>query len=299
MDPLSMRQLEVLVALVDHGSFTAAARALGLGQSTVSGHVADLERRLSLRLVERSRSGVATTAAGEAILPSARAAVRAELDARQVAAELCGLITGSLTVGGSTIPAVYLLPDLLARFHAEHPQIQLRVRTGDSQEILDAVQAGDVEVGIVGVAPPGHALHCVPVDQDELVLICRPDHAFAGAASVTVAQLAEEPMVLRESGSGSGEAARRALRTAGLGDPHVVCEVGSTEAVKAAVRSGLGVAFVSSLAVRDEAASGVLCSCSVEGLSVARSFHVVSREPGRLGPSARRFLALIEPAADG
>ena len=136
-DPLSIRQLEVFVALVEKESFTRAAQHLQLSQSTVSGHVADLERRLGVRLVERERSGVRTTAAGDALLRPAREVLQAERNARMSVEELSGLLKGSLVVGGSTIPASYLLPEIFARFHGEHPGVALRMLTGDSREIVD------------------------------------------------------------------------------------------------------------------------------------------------------------------
>src|SRR5262245_23058217 len=106
-DPLSIRQLEVFVALVEQGSFTKAARHLELSQSTVSGHMADLERRLGIRLVERDRNGVQPTAGGRALLLPARQALQAERGARMAVQELSGLLRGTLVVGGSTIPASY------------------------------------------------------------------------------------------------------------------------------------------------------------------------------------------------
>ena len=143
-EPLSIRQLEVFLALVEQGSFTRAARHLGLSQSTVSGHVADLERRLGARVVERARSGVRPTAAGTALLGPARQTLAAERSSRQAVEELTGLLGGRLVVGGSTIPATYLLPPIFASFHAAHPGVGLRVVTGDSRDILDRVLASYV-----------------------------------------------------------------------------------------------------------------------------------------------------------
>lgn len=299
-DPLSIRQLEVFVALVDQGSFTKAARYLGLSQSTVSGHIADLEHRLDAQVVERGRRGVRPTAAGEALLTPARQTLEAERRARQTVEELTGLLGGRLVVGGSTIPATYLLPELLARFHVCHPAVALRLVTGDSREILDRVLAADVELGVVGTAPDESELQVGKAGEDRLVLILPVDHPLATRTSLDAPEVATWPCVLREEGSGTREATFAMMEAAGAFDRasewDVVCEVGSTEGLKAAVRAGLGIAFVSSLSVRDEIASGVLATVPVHGCGAPRTFHLAWRRDAWLGPAARAFRDVIVPA---
>jgi DNA-binding transcriptional LysR family regulator len=300
-EPLSIRQLEVFVALVDHGSFTRAARHLGLSQSTVSGHVADLERRLGARVVERGRRQVHATAAGEALLAPARETLKAERTTRMAVQELTGLLRGHLVLGGSTIPATYLLPGLLARFHALHPEISLRLVTGDSREILERILASDVEMGVVGVPAEGAGLVSWKIAQDRLVLVLPPGHPWRSRPFVPAVEVAQAPLVLREEGSGTREAALALLARAGAAVPpsrlRVVCEVGSTEAIKAAVRAGLGVAMVSDLAVRDEIASGSLATVAVPGFDRPRPLSLVARKDAWLGPAARAFQAVARAGA--
>jgi DNA-binding transcriptional LysR family regulator len=296
-DPIPTRHLEVFVALVDHGSFTRAARFLGLSQSTVSGHMADFERRLGLTLVTRERSGATATAAGEVLLGPARAALRAERSVRMAAAELTGLIKGSLTVGGSTIPADFILPALLGRFRQRHPGIAVDIRAGDTQEIVDLVARGDAELGVVGGRPSARGVETHPVGGDHLVLIVPEGHAFAGRPKVGLEEVVAEPHVGREQGSGTWRAVLDAVRESGVGgELDVACRVGSTSAVKASVRAGLGLAFVSQLAVEDEVAAGTLGVVPVEGFDVSRRFHVVSRKVDDMSPAGRAFLELVQEA---
>jgi len=299
-DPLSIRQIEVFVALVQERSFTRAAKHLHLSQSTVSGHIADLERRLGVRLVERERKGVRTTPAGEALLGPARDILLAERNARQAIEELSGLLKGTLTLGGSTIPAAYLLPAMLARFHAAYPGVKLTVHTGDSKSILDSVRQAGIEAGVVGVPPATDDIESLEVGRDKLVLIMDPGHNLARRQSLEVRDLLAQPIVMRESGSGTRAATERALRsllgpTAGVRLP-VACEVGSTEALKAAVGAGLGPAFVSNLAVESELAAGSLVSRPVQGFEVKRSFFLVTRPVAYLSPAARAFRNLARPS---
>jgi DNA-binding transcriptional LysR family regulator len=288
-----MRQIGVLVALVEQGSFGRAAKSLGLSQSTVSGHVADLERRLGTRLVERDRRGVLPTAAGRALLPHAREALRAEANARRAVQDLTGLLTGTLAVGGSSIPAAYLLPGWIAGFHQRHPQIAMQLVTGDSEQVLTRVRNGDVEIAVVGTRTVSPGLHSVEVGDDRLVLIAPAGHPLTRKRAVTLADVAVAPLVVREEGSGTRTATLRALAAAlgneGARSLRVVLEVGSTEAQKASVRSGLGVAFVSHLAVRGELASKALVQVPVEGMDARRSFYLVTREEAHLSPAARAF----------
>ena len=292
-DPLSIRQLGVFVALVEKGSFTRAAQHLQLSQSTVSGHVADLERRLGVWLVERERSGVRTTAAGDALLRPAREVLLAERNARMAVEELSGLLRGSLVVGGSTIPASYLLPEIFARFHAQHPGVSLRMLTGDSREIIGRVASADVEIGVVGAPPADDDLESTKIGEDRLTLIVGPDHELARKSVISVDEVARHGIVMREEGSGTRAATARALAELlgpdGMDGTTIACEVGSTEAQKAAVRAGLGIAFVSSLAVTDDLAAGNLATAKVRGFDVGRSFFLVTRAEALLSPAARAF----------
>ncbi len=292
-EPLSIRQLAVFVALVEQGSFTRAARHLGLSQSTVSGHIADLERRLGIRLVGRERSGVLPTGAGEALLGPCRQALRAEAHARMTAAELVGLVRGDLRVGASTIPADYLLPPLLATFRTAHPDIELYVQTGDSDEVLTQVTDGDVDVGVIGAKPSRKGIESYPLGRDRLVLIMAPGHPFASRKRLGLESILDQPFVVREVGSGTQRAIDEALSEASDGARlMVVARLGSTSAIKMAVRAGLGLAFVSERATEDEVAAGTLVRSGVAGLDLQRNFHLISRRREETAPAARAFLEL-------
>ncbi len=289
-DPLSIRQLQVFVTLIDKGSFTKAARHLGLSQSTVSGHVADLERRLGMRLVGRERTGVTPTGAGEALLRPAREALRGERNARMAAAELRGVLTGTLTLGASTIPAVYLVPKFVQAFRKRHEGITIDVVTGDSSEIVEYVQSGDVDVGVVGTRPAQRSLQASRVATDQLALITPAKHPFRARKSVAIEDLAAESFVLREEGSGTRKAMLDALAPKlSETDLRVVCHVGSTEAVKAAVRAGIGISFVSNLSIADEKKAGTLGVLPVKGLRVQRDFNLVARSNDEISPAGQAF----------
>lgn len=289
-DPLSIRQLQVFVALVEQGSFTKAARHLGLSQSTVSGHIADLEKRLGMRVVGRERSGVTPSGTGAVLLKPARDVLRAERHVRMAAAAMTGLLQGTLVVGGSTIPAVYILPKLLGAFRQRHDGVAVNLVTGDSGDIVEQVLHGDVDVGAVGIRPRIRGLVSEVVGQDALVLIVPADHELARAGPVTREQVLAQRFVLREEGSGTRSAMLQALGVdESAHELDVVCQVGSTEAVKAAVRAGLGVSFVSNLSLDEALAAGSVATVEVAGLELQRSFYLVAREPQNLSPAGQAF----------
>ena len=169
--------------------------------------------------------------------------------------------------------------------------------TGDSDQTLDRVSAGEVEAAFVGRLPKRNDLHSDEVDRDRLVLVASPAHAFASRGRVSLAEIADQPLVMRERGSGTRAATEAALSVpAGRGGVHpglnVVCEVGSTEAMKAAVVEGLGMAFLSDLAVRAELASKTLVEIPLEEFSVRREFHLVRRDGTLLSPAAQAFVTI-------
>jgi len=298
-DPISIRQLAVFVALVEQQSFTKAARQVGLSQSTVSGHIADLERRLDTLLVERNRGGVRPTAAGDALLPHARQVLRAEEGARDAVRELSGLVHGRLVVGASTIPASYLLPGLFARFHESYPSISLRVGAGDSGEILDRLRGADLELGIIGSEPDEPELESFPVGADRLMLVVAAGHELATGKPINAAELSKFPLVQREQGSGTRAAAERALReilpaSARDAEPFsIACETGSTESQRATIVAGLGPGILSDLAAASEIEAGRMVEVPLRKFDVSRSFHLVMRPAAVLSPAARAFVEMV------
>lgn len=296
-EPLSIRQLEVFVTLVEAGSFTKAARRLELSQSTVSGHVADLESRVGVRLVGRERSGIRPTAAGEELLGPARDILRAERQARITMSELGGLLRGQVVIGASTIPGEFVLPALIARFREIHPAVRVRVHSGDSHDVVEGVRTGSYELAIAGRPASSRSTPSEQLGSDHVVFITSPSHPLATRPEVRVEDLADQPFVVREPGSGTRAALEQELQRRGLEQRRVVCEVGTTAALKAVVRTGIGVAFVSHLAIEDELRLGVLARSTLAGGLIKREFHLVTAATRNLSPAAQAFAEVARQSA--
>jgi DNA-binding transcriptional LysR family regulator len=236
---MDLRRLEIFVRVAEFGSFSRAAEALFLTQPTVSEHVRALEDELGVQLLDRLGRGAAPTPAGQLLLGYARKLLTLAGEAQQAVDQFQGRVSGELVVGGSSIPGEYVLPALIGAFRTKHPEIAVSLLIGDSRVVQEWVEAGRVEIGIVGVRPTGRSLDSRQLMADELVVVVAPDHPWVGRAAITVEDIRHEPLILRERGSGSRDTLERALRAVGLdfGAFRIVGEMGSTQAIQQAIRA--------------------------------------------------------------
>ncbi len=296
---MDFRRLEIFAKVAELGSFSRAAEALFLTQPTVSEHVRSLEDELGVQLLDRLGRGATPTPAGQVLLGYARRMVALAREAQQAVDQLRGRISGELAVGGSTIPGEYVLPRLIGAFKAKYPDISISLLIGDSRQVSAWVDEGRVEVAVVGARPSARALESRELMPDELVVVVPAGHPWAAGRAIGIADLRGEPLVMRERGSGSREAMERALADAGLdlSGFRVVGEMGSTQAVKQAVRAGLGIALMSHRAVEDECRAGLLACVKVTDLKFARAFYLVTHRDRTRSPVAQAFVAYLESQA--
>jgi DNA-binding transcriptional LysR family regulator len=286
----SLRQFEVFLAVARAKSFRRAADGLHLSQPSLSQHVAELERELGVKMFDRLRRTVELTEAGR-VLEDHLQRLFATLDsARKAIDDLSGLQRGSLVVGASTTPGIYVVPGMLAGFRARYPGIHLSLQIANSAVIEQRVRTNEVDLGVVG----GHALRkseeCVAAGLlDELVLILPPAHRWARRREVWPNPPVLEQLLIREEGSATRELTERTLQQAGIRFT-VAMELSHTEAIKEAVAAGLGVAFVSVYAVRHEIKAKQLAAVRLKGISLHRHFHVIHNESRILTHSARAFV---------
>ena len=293
---MDLRRLEVFAKVAELRSFSRAAEALGLTQPTVSEHVRALEDELGVPLLDRLGRGTAPTRAGALLLGYARRMLALSREARQALDQFQGRLSGELVVGGSTIPGEYLLPALIGRFKTLFPDISVCLLIGSSRQVTEWIEDGRAEVGVVGARPGPKSLVARELQADELVLVVPPAHAWAGKTEVMLAELKAEPLLVRERGSGSREALERALAevNAALSGFRIAGEIGSTQAIKQAVRAGVGLALVSNRAVEDECRANLLHCLKVKDLRVSRAFYLVTHRDRSRSPLAQAFVELVE-----
>jgi DNA-binding transcriptional LysR family regulator len=294
---MTLRQLEVFLAVAREKSFSRAAKRIHSSQPTLSEHISELEGELGQKLFFRRGREVTMTEAGRVFEQYAAGAVSAVEGARQALGDLDGLAHGSLLIGASTTPGLYVMPGIVAAFQAKYPGVELKLQIANSQVIEGRVKERELDLGIVG----GHAVspgeECLAAGMlDELVLVVPPGHAWAKRRDIAPGLLADEPLLVREQGSATRSVTERALQRAGIRF-RMAMELDHTEAIKQGVMAGLGVAFVSIYAVRGELATGRLRALRLRGMRIQRHFHVIHHEARRVTASARAFMELLEQAA--
>lgn len=293
---MDLRRLEIFAKVAELGSFSRAAEALFLTQPTISEHVRALEDELGVQLLDRLGRGATPTRAGQLLLGYAWRMLTLSREAHQALERFQGRMSGELVVGGSTIPGEYVLPALIGQFKAKYPDISISLLIGSTRQVSDWLDEGRVEVGVVGARPAARTLEARELMPDELVVVVPSTHPWATRRTISLADLQKEPMVVRERGSGSREAVEHALQEAGvsLASLRVVGEMGSTQAVKQAVRAGVGIALISKRAVEDECRAGLLACAKVKDLRVARAFYLVTHRDRTRSPLAQAFVEFIE-----
>ena len=305
---MDLRHLLTLRTVVDKGSFSHAAEELGVSQPAVSFQIRSLEERLGQRLLDRSGRRVTLTDAGRVVDGYARRILALEDDLEREISELSDHMAGPLVMGSSTGPGELLLPRLLGGFKEANPEVEISLVVQDTQTVCDRVLEDDLELGVVGAARPHRGLLFEPFVRDELVVICPPDHALAKKSRITLEQLAQQPMILQQRGSGVRAVLESAFRAAGvrMRDLDVTLELGLQQSVRAAVLDGLGITVISRLAVERDLAEGRLAAVQVEGAVLARDFSLVrhaGRTPSRASEGfiayAREHLGELVPPAAG
>lgn len=292
---MDLRQLEVFAQVVETRSFSRAAQALRLTQSTVSEHVRLLEDEVGTRLFDRLGRETVPTRAGELLYGYARRLLALRVEAQQAVDQFLGRVSGVLTVGASTIPGEYVLPPLIGAFREKFPQVSITLQIGDSRMIADAVLEGRVELGVVGARPEHRNLEATELMPDELVVVVPPGHSWFGRDRVTLEELKTEPLIVREPGSGSREALERALDEAGpgLAGLRVIAEMGSTSAVKQGVKAGVGISIISKRAVEEECRHGLLWCVKIKDLRFTRHFYIVNHAGRSRSPLCQAFLDFL------
>ncbi len=254
------RRLQVFHAVAKHLSFTKAAEALFMTQPAVTAQIKQLEEHFNTRLFDRARGRISLTPAGQLALDYAQRILdaSAELDLRLHA--LGGNISGTLLIGASTTIADYLLPEVLGKYKAKFPGVVPQLLVANSESIQQRVLDRSLDIGFIESGSHVAALAMDVCCEDELRVVCAPSHPLARLDSVSPSVLVDYPYISRESGSGTREVIDSYLRSQGVQPDNVqrVMELGSPEALKRVVATGLGFSIMSRATVVNEVRLGEL-----------------------------------------
>jgi len=282
----SIQSIRVFLSVLEHGSFSAAGRDLGMTQPAVSNHLRALEERFGVVLLVRGGRNTQSTPAGECLAQHARRVLE---EVRALEADMARHVApqGRLLVGASSTPGELLLPRLAIEFSARYPDVALNVHIADTDETIDALLRRDFEVAIVGREVDNPRLIGVAIGRDELVVVVAASDPLAGD-EVDARDLAERPFVLREEGSASRRAVEDTLASARI-TPRVAMELGSNAAVAGAVAAGAGIGVVPARTVETQSAVSTLRG---RGLAFLRPFVLVNERNPPLSPAAEAFIGI-------
>lgn len=296
---MKISRLHTFVRLADLRSFSQVAEELQLTQPAVSIQVKSLEEHFGVQLVERSSDGIALTMEGELLYKDAREMLRIWENIGQKMNQLRSVVKGQLTVGASTIPAEYLLPEMVVHFCLAYPLVELKMEVGDSSSVIRDLVKRRYDIGIVGFQPEEEDIVAIPIASDQLVLVAPNRHPLAGKGTVSWEEISKERFILREEGSGTRKTMREGLAQIGLrvSDLHTVAQMGSTEAVIAAVEAGLGLAVVSSLAARRAEKLQRLKVVDLERFHVERKFYLSFLGEQKGQPLLEKFIEYVQNSA--
>jgi DNA-binding transcriptional LysR family regulator len=286
--------LQVFLSVSKHLNYTRAGEEINLSQPSVSVRIHQLESELRAKLFEQLGKKVVLTDAGQLLVPYANRVIAAIEDAHHAIDELQGLERGSLRIGASTTPGMYLVPQVVARFKRSHPKIDIHLRIKDTREVEDGVLNNEFDFGFVG----GHLIATEVSAHawltDELLLVVSPDHRLRNKKTVRKQDLEGESFIVRESGSATRATIVTQLQQANF-ELETVIEMENPESIKKAVQSGLGIAFISKFAIATELKAKTLTAIRVRDLTINRELKIVHRKDKHL---SRAAVAFIEMARD-
>lgn len=289
---MDFRQIDSFLMIAKLGNFSKAAKELYLTQPTISNHIKSLEEELGLSLFHRTSWQVSLTEEGELFHGFARELMDKRHELLEAMNRSVDKLKGKLTIHTSTIPETYLIPKLVARFHAEHPEVQFQIKHGDSHDIIEAMTEGQIDFGFCGTHIKHHKLEYSPLMRDRMVLVVSSHQT---ETNIDLKDLSEFKLILREEGSGHRDLLVKHLREYGLGlrDLNIVAFSDSTETIKQLVIEGVGGAFLSHYAIEKELADGELKEVSLNGLTFERDFYFVTHKDAKLSQIEQAFIGLV------
>jgi DNA-binding transcriptional LysR family regulator len=295
---MELHHLKIFASVYRNKSFTKASRQLHISQPTVSEHIKNLETALGCALFDRLGRTILPTIEADLLYPRALK-ILDDLDRLQEELAIAGKrISGELVLGASTIPGTYILPGLAVGFKEKHPDISFEIRIGDTATITESVLNHDLLYGIVGARTHPQQLDYQPLFADELILVAAPE-VIAGPLQTPDA-LYGVPFLIREQGSGTRNIMEHFLGRAGIETArlNIVATLGSTAAVKEALKTGLGASILSRLAVHEELQDDKLQEYHIPGLEMKRHFYGIKHKKRTLPLQYQAFSHYIQRKVD-
>jgi LysR family transcriptional regulator, low CO2-responsive transcriptional regulator len=288
MKQATLHQLQILEAIAKHGSFTRAAEELELTQPTISQQIKRLTSTIGMPLFEQLGKQVHLTAAGKEVLSASATISERFAQLEIVLDELKGLKQGRINLVASTT-AKYFVPRLLGTFHRRHPEIELNLQITNQEGVLARLENNQDDLYFTGRPPKDLDIELRPILENPLVVVASSNHPLAGKKNISLKQLAIEPFIFREAGSGTRLVIEQFLAENRVA-VDVIIELSSNEAIKQAIAGELGISILSQHALALEDRDGLLTILHVEGFPIQRHWYVIYPAGKQLSVAAQAFL---------
>ena len=292
---MDLWRLKIFRRVIENNSFSKAAEDMNLSQPTVSSHIKDLERYFDVQLIDRLDKKAVPTKAGELLYYYAGRLLTLSEETETAMSEFHGKIRGRLVIGGSTIPAGYILPRIIGKFMQLYPEVHVSLIVGDTKKIISDILSNVLEIGVVGAKTRDQRIVQSQLINEEMRVIIPGSHKWADKTNIGIEALTREPFIIRENGSGTWISIQKKLAGRGLSGKslNVVAELGSTEAVVQGIKSNIGISILSPIAVAEELSAGTLKALMIDGLNLERKFYLIrykNRSESPLGKAFRKFI---------
>jgi DNA-binding transcriptional LysR family regulator len=290
---MEMAQLEYFSQVVEEKSFSKAADRVFRTQPAVSIAIRRLEEEIGLPLLDRTQKTPVPTEAGKIVYDYAQRILTLRDQVREAIAELESLKKGRVKVGANESTSLYLLPEIILEFRAQHPQVKVEIFRHVSDRLPRELLERNIEFALMASEPTDRDLQAFPVLKDQLVLIMSPKHHLAGRSSVRIKDLGKESFIAHNVKSGSRMKVVEAF--ARQHTPlNISLELATIETIKRFVQKRAGLAFAPRMCVREELERGVLVTVPVRGLTHTRTLWVAHRRGASFSPAGAAFLKILK-----
>jgi len=291
---MDLIHLRSFLAVVDSGQITTAAERLNITQSALTRRLQQLEQHFGVKLLTRHRKGTLPTEMGKMVEAKARYLVTSYDQLREDVAVHQRLEAGTLRLGGGATAVSFILPQAIADFQVQYPNIHFQLKEAGSSEIAKDVASGRLEVGLVTLPVQARDLLVEPIVKDQIVLVAPKDHRLVGSQAIEINALDGLAFVGFEDGSAIRKIIETSLKAAGV-EMNVVMELRSIPAILRMVATTGNLAFVSQLGVQMHPD---ICVIPVKGLAIERQLALISRKGGHLSIAASRFVERLGGLAE-
>ncbi len=293
---MDLWQLKIFCKVVELKSFSKAGDAVHLSQPTVSSHVKDLEEHFGCLLIDRLGKEALPTKAGNLLYRYARKLLTLRDETETVMSQFQGKMKGRLSIGGSTIPAGFILPGIIGEFSRQYPDVIVSLKVGDTESIIGEILEGDLELAIVGAGTDNKKIVQTKLIDDEMAIVVPSDHKWADTRHISFDLLVVEPFIIREKGSGTLKSFNKSLGETGhsVDELKITAEMGSTISVIQGIKQKVGVSVLSIISVAEEIKTGKLKALKIDGLNLMRSFFVTRNKLRSLSPLGEAFLDFLK-----